>query len=57
MDKEALKKELGDVLWYIACCASALDVDLDEIGQLNIEKLQNRYPNGFSKEDSLNRKE
>lgn len=57
LDKESLKKELGDVLWYLACCASALDVDLDEIGQLNIEKLKNRYPNGFSKEDSLNRKE
>lgn len=57
LDKEALKKELGDVLWYIACCASALEVDLNEIGQSNIEKLKKRYPNGFTKEDSLNRKE
>lgn len=57
LDEQELKKELGDVLWYIACCASALNIDLNEIGVANIEKLKERYPNGFTKEDSLNRKE
>lgn len=57
LDVQELKKELGDVLWYIACCASALNIDLNEIGVANIEKLKERYPNGFTKEDSLNRKE
>lgn len=40
LDKTALKKELGDVMWYISCCATALNIEMDEIGQSNIEKLQ-----------------
>ncbi|MBI5974887.1 nucleoside triphosphate pyrophosphohydrolase family protein [Staphylococcus canis] len=57
LDVEALKKELGDVLWYIATCATTLNVSLDEIAQMNIEKLEKRYPNGFNPEDSKNRKD
>ncbi|MGK9043950.1 nucleoside triphosphate pyrophosphohydrolase family protein [Mammaliicoccus vitulinus] len=57
IDEQELKKELGDVLWYIACCATALDMNLNDIGMFNIEKLKRRYPNGFTKEDSLNRKD
>lgn len=57
LDKTALKKELGDVMWYISCCATALNIEMDEIGQSNIEKSQKRYPNGFSEENSRNRKE
>lgn len=44
-------------MWYISCCATALNIEMDEIGQSNIEKLQKRYPNGFSEENSRNRKE
>ena len=47
--------ELGDVLWYIAETASALDVTLDSIAQHNIEKLIRRYPEGFSADRSLHR--
>lgn len=47
--------ELGDVLWYIAETASALDVTLDSIAQHNIEKLTRRYPEGFSADRSLHR--
>ncbi|GGH98987.1 nucleoside triphosphate pyrophosphohydrolase family protein [Mammaliicoccus vitulinus] len=57
LDEQELKKELGDVLWYIACCAKALDMDLNDIAMSNIAKLEKRYPNGFTKEDSLNRKD
>ncbi|MBR0431587.1 nucleoside triphosphate pyrophosphohydrolase family protein [Candidatus Saccharibacteria bacterium] len=42
-DKEALTKELGDVLWYVASTARYLDVPLDEIARKNIDKLQSRY--------------
>jgi len=48
-------KELGDCLWYVAAMATALDVDLGEVGARNIEKLRRRYPDGFSAERSLNR--
>lgn len=41
--KEELKKELGDVLWYIAQIASELDLSLDEIASFNVKKTQSRY--------------
>jgi NTP pyrophosphatase (non-canonical NTP hydrolase) len=57
LDKEALHKELGDVLWYLAVMADALGYDLDDIAQANVDKLRARYPEGFSEERSLNRQE
>lgn len=56
LDKENLIKELGDIAWYLAETAYALDIDLETVLKLNIEKLKKRYPNGFRVEDSLNRK-
>lgn len=55
LDREKLIGELGDVAWYLAECATALDVALDEILERNIEKLKARYPDGFSVEDSIAR--
>ena len=57
LDKAHLAKELGDVAWYLAEAATALDMDLEDILQMNIEKLKNRYPEGFSSERSLLRLE
>lgn len=57
LDKEHLKKELGDIAWYLAEAATALDMDLEDILRANIEKLKKRYPEGFSTYDSLNRSE
>ena len=55
LKKEELIKELGDVAWYLAEAAYALDIDLETILVKNIEKLKKRYPEGFSKENSINR--
>jgi NTP pyrophosphatase (non-canonical NTP hydrolase) len=55
VDRDAIAKELGDVLWYIAAIATKLDLDLSEIADLNIDKLKARYPEGFSFDRSLNR--
>jgi NTP pyrophosphatase (non-canonical NTP hydrolase) len=41
-DRDALKYELGDVLWYLAQIATELDLSLDEIAQANIDKLTSR---------------
>lgn len=57
LDREHLIEELGDIAWYLAEAAFALDVDLDDILSKNIQKLKKRYPDGFSKEKSINREE
>ena len=57
LDKEHLAKELGDIAWYLAETATALDLALEDIFAANIEKLKKRYPQGFRTEDSLDRAE
>ena len=52
LDKDHLAKELGDIAWYLAEAATALEMDLEDILQANIEKLRKRYPEGFSSEKS-----
>ena len=55
LDKEHLIKELGDVAWYLAEAATALDTSLDTIFQINLDKLTKRFPNGFDANDSIHR--
>jgi len=55
LDKDKLAKELGDIAWYLAEAATALDMDLDDIFAANIEKLRKRYPEGFDALRSINR--
>jgi len=55
LNREKMIEEIGDVAWYIAEIAYALNVDLETVFTKNIEKLKKRYPEGFSVERSLNR--
>ena len=55
LDREKLAKELGDIAWYLAETAWALDLSLETIFQGNLEKLRKRYPEGFDSERSVNR--
>ena len=57
LEADKLKNELGDVLWYVAVMAKAMDWSLDEVAQDNIDKLARRYPEGFSAERSRRRAE
>ena len=51
-----LKRELGDVMWYVAQACMALDTSFDEIVEMNVEKLKKRYPGGeFNVHKSENR--
>ena len=53
-----LKRELGDIMWYIAQACMALDTNIEEVLQMNYEKLSARYPEGtFDVWRSENRKE
>ena len=55
LDKDHLAKELGDIAWYLAEAATALDLELEDIFRGNLEKLKKRYPEGFRSADSVNR--
>ena len=57
LDKAKLARELGDVAWYLAEAATALEIPLEQILEANIEKLKRRFPEGFSVEASVNRTE
>ena len=53
-----MKRELGDICWYIAQACMALDTTFDEIIEMNVDKLKARYPGGeFDVHHSENRKE
>ena len=53
-----MKRELGDICWYIAQACMALDTTFDEIIEMNVEKLEKRYPGGsFDVHHSENRVE
>jgi NTP pyrophosphatase (non-canonical NTP hydrolase) len=54
---EHLIRELGDVLWYVATTAEALNVPLETVMQTNIDKLRARYPKRFDAERSQHREE
>lgn len=55
LEHDHLVKEVGDLMWFAAEMATALDVDLNEICEKNIDKLRKRYPNGFEVERSIHR--
>lgn len=57
LDKEHMAKELGDVAWYLAVTAHAIGYKLEDVLQMNVDKLRARYPKGFDPEQSLHRKE
>ena len=51
-----MKRELGDICWYIAQACMALDTTFDEIIEMNVDKLKKRYPGGeFNVHQSENR--
>ena len=60
MDEDAqyhMKRELGDIMWYIAQACIALGITMDDVIETNIEKLESRYPGGFDAYLSENRQD
>lgn len=55
LNREKLKKELGDVLWYVAWLAEAVNIPLSEVAEANVAKLRERYPYGFDEKRSRDR--
>lgn len=57
LDHSHAKKEIGDILWYIAMICHGFKWDMDNIMQINIDKLRARYPFGFDIDRANNRGE
>lgn len=56
-DRDKFIKELGDVRWYLELLCHCANVSMEEVEALNIEKLRKRYPDGFSTQASIERKD
>ena len=56
IDRDHLKKETGDLLWFISEYCTAMGWTLEEVAQGNVDKLIARYPEGFDSDKSLHRK-
>lgn len=54
-DQQAIAKELGDVLWYVANCANEIGYTLSDIAQMNVDKLQSRLERGMLQGSGDNR--
>lgn len=54
LDRVHLAEELGDIAWYLAEAATALNIPLEDIFQDNLNKLKRRYPEGFETKKSRN---
>ena len=57
MNTEKLTDEAGDLLWYLSTVLTTYGITLEKVALHNIEKLKTRYPEGFTTEASINRKE
>ena len=57
VNEDDLKKELGDLCWFVAEYCTAKGWELEDVLHMNINKLRGRYPQGFSEERSIHRKE
>lgn len=57
LDMEHAKKEAGDILWYVVMLCESFGWNIDEIMQMNVDKLKARYPEGFDVERANHRVE
>jgi NTP pyrophosphatase (non-canonical NTP hydrolase) len=55
LDRQRLTKELGDALWCLTIAARSAGIALEDVARANVEKLRQRYPDGYSNERSQRR--
>jgi NTP pyrophosphatase (non-canonical NTP hydrolase) len=55
LDLKELSKEIGDTMWYMALALSSPDLNFSDIMEDNIQKLYDRYPNGFTEAAAIER--
>lgn len=55
LSREKIAEELGDVMWYLAYLSEVIGYSLNEIAEINSNKLRKRYPDGWDEKRSINR--
>lgn len=55
LDADKIRKELGDIMWYLAEACSCFGYEMEQVAQENIDKLKARFPDGFDANRSINR--
>ena len=55
LNKEKIAEELGDVLHYLAGLSTMIGYSMEVVAEMNVDKLLDRYPDGFSEQHSRNR--
>lgn len=55
LDTTNVIEELGDVLWYVALACNDLNIPMEDVMQINIDKLAARYPEKFTEHKAINR--
>ncbi len=57
LDRDTITRELGDALWCLSTVATSLGLSLGDVAHTNVEKLRQRYPDGFSTADAVARRD
>ncbi len=57
LDREVVTRELGDALWCLSALASSLDLSLGDVAHTNLDKLRLRYPEGFTPQAAVERRD
>lgn len=57
LDRQRVIKELGDVRWYMEFLCHVIGTTIEEVESVNVAKLRERFPNGFTPEDSIVRRD
>lgn len=57
LNVEKVKEECGDMLWYMSNLLHEIGSSFEEVMQMNVDKLNKRYPTGFTEKDALERKD
>lgn len=57
IDSENIIEEVGDILWYLSIVCNTMNFSMEEAAQANIEKLKKRYPDRYTNQDALERKD
>jgi NTP pyrophosphatase (non-canonical NTP hydrolase) len=57
LDKENVKEEAGDILWYMSLLLNEVGSSFEEVMQMNHDKLEKRFPSGFTEKDAIARRD